>query len=405
MPDRPKLIWHSNSPWASTGYGNQTSLFAPLLNDHYDVAISAFYGLAGARLRWNDIPVLPGMEPLYGNEWLVEHARHWFDDKNPRGGLVVTLMDVWVLQADMAKQLNMACWVPVDHEPAPPPVVEFFVESGAIPIAMSRFGERMLGRLDPLYVPHGIDTAVLRPHPKLETREELGEGFAGDVFLIGMVAANKGRPSRKGFQQALQAFREFYGRHDDARLYLHTVGTPLHGQGEDLAALIQALELPQHAVIFTDQYAAMLNPLPLPVMAKIYSAMDVLLNPAFGEGFGIPVLEAQACGVPAVVTNFSAMQETCGAGWKVGCRPQWTGQNSWMAQPDVGEIVEALEDCYTMSAARREDMSQGARLHALAYDVDTVFEEFWLPALRVIEQRFALQEPVMIQPRKLEAAA
>jgi glycosyltransferase involved in cell wall biosynthesis len=49
-------------------------------------------------------------------------------------------------------------------------------------------------------------------------------------------------------------------------------------------------------------------------MAKIYSAMDVLLNPAMGEGFGITVLEAQACGTPAIVTDFSAMTEVCGGG-------------------------------------------------------------------------------------------
>jgi hypothetical protein len=42
----------------------------------------------------------------------------------------------------------------VDHEPAPPGVSNFFIKSGAIPIAMSKFGQMMLGRLDPLYVPH-----------------------------------------------------------------------------------------------------------------------------------------------------------------------------------------------------------------------------------------------------------
>lgn len=40
---KTKLIIHSNSPLAPTGYGQQVALFAPMLTEYYDVAISAFY--------------------------------------------------------------------------------------------------------------------------------------------------------------------------------------------------------------------------------------------------------------------------------------------------------------------------------------------------------------------------
>jgi glycosyltransferase involved in cell wall biosynthesis len=95
-------------------------------------------------------------------------------------------------------------------------------------------------------------------------------------------------------------------------------------------------------------------------MAKIYSAMDVLLNPAMGEGFGITVLEAQACGTPAIVTEFSAMKEVCAAGWHVKWDPYWTGQNSWMATPDVDDIVSALEECYGLPDRQRQQLSEAA---------------------------------------------
>jgi glycosyltransferase involved in cell wall biosynthesis len=144
--------------------------------------------------------------------------------------------------------------------------------------------------------------------------------------------------------------------------------------------------------------------MPASAMAQVYSTMDVLINPSMGEGFGIPVLEAQSCGVPAIVTDFSAMQEVCGAGWHIGCRPYWTGQNSWQALPDVDDLVEALRHCYSQSRSGREVLSKRAREHALTYDVHRVFEEYWLPALRVIEQRFASQAPVTIPARKRVAA-
>jgi hypothetical protein len=46
------------------------------------------------------------------------------------------------------------------------------------------------------------------------------------AFLVGMVAANKGRPSRKGFSQAFQAFKQVRETHENAYLYLHTMVSP-----------------------------------------------------------------------------------------------------------------------------------------------------------------------------------
>jgi glycosyltransferase involved in cell wall biosynthesis len=397
-----KLLLHSNAPWAPTGYGQQCATFAPMLAQHYDLAISSFYGLEGAPLKWQGIPVLPGLGGEYGNVSLPRHAMEIFDGDR-RGGLVLTLMDVWVLSAATCAKMNMACWVPVDHQPAPPAVVEFFMESGAVPIAMSRFGWNMLGRLDPLYVPHGIDTDAYQPQDRNAVREKYG--FPADAFLVGMVAANKGRPSRKGFQEAFEAFARFAETHDNAYLYLHTMLDPSLAQGEDIPVLLEALNIPADRVRITDQYRALFNPYPHTAMAQIYSAMDVLLNPAHGEGFGIPVLEAQACGVPAIVTDSTAMSEVCGAGWRVKHRPRWTGQNSWQSVADVDDIVDALEDCYSQPSAAREALARQARTHALGYAAPRVFEEHWLPSLKVIERRFSRQAPVTIPARSVKQAA
>lgn len=390
-----KLLWHSNSPIAPTGYGMQTGLFTPELAKHYDVAISAFYGLEGARIVWNDIPVYPGLGGEFGSDYIADHAKSHFEG-GPRDGLVVTLLDVWVLNPARIAQLNAACWTPVDHEPVPPKVVAFFQGSGAVPIAMSRFGQeqlRLVG-LDPLYVPHGVDVDTYRPHERKEVRRKVG--VPEDAFLVGMVAANKGRPSRKGFQQAFEAFRLFRQRHENAYLYLHTAMNPDIAQGENLAGLIQSLELPHDSVLIADQYRMLFDPYPPKTMAQIYSAMDVLLNPANGEGFGIPVLEAQACGVPAIVTNFSAMQEVCGAGWHVACRPLWTGHNSWQAVADVEDIAEALNHCYSLSHGGRKQLADQARKHALQYAVPKVMEDYMLPALQEAQERFEAREPVSL---------
>jgi glycosyltransferase involved in cell wall biosynthesis len=375
---------------APTGYGNQVKLFAPRLARVHDIAVSSFYGLEGSRLAWEGIQVFPGLGGEFGNAYLIDHAKRWFEGE-PRDGLVLTLLDVWVLHTQIAAQLDMACWVPVDHDPAPPAVERFFRESGAIPIAMSRFGERLLEEFDPLYVPHGVDFETFRPHDRAAARE--ATGVDPDAFLIGVVAANKGAPSRKCFQEILQAFALFRERHEDAFLYLHTIIDPNHAQGEDIGSLMLSLGLPENSVLIADQYRMAFNPHPAETMARIYSTFDVLLNPAAGEGFGIPVLEAQSVGVPAIVTDFSAMKEVCGAGWKVAYRSQWTGQRSWQARPDVPDIVHALDECYGLSKAKRETLSKRAREHARQYAADRVMERHMLPALEEIEKRLAARKP------------
>src|SRR5512139_171701 len=143
--DRRRLLFHSNSPTAPTGYGVQSALFAPLLNKDYEVALSAFYGLEGAPVRWKGMPLLPGLGGNFGQEYLPLHARRW-GNGDPSSILTLTLMDVWVLPPNFTEQVggNLICWTPVDHDPAPPLVKRFFAESGAYPLAMSRFGQEQL---------------------------------------------------------------------------------------------------------------------------------------------------------------------------------------------------------------------------------------------------------------------
>lgn len=294
----------------------------------------------------------------------------------------------------MISKLNVASWVPIDHEPCLPGVVRYFKESGAIPIAMSEFGVEQLKNvgLDSLYCPHAVDTTVFSSYPKDEVRKQVG--IPKDAFLIGMVAANKGRPSRKGFQQALEAFHHFHNKHSEAILYLHTVANPAIAGGEDILSMARMLGI-EDSVVTAPTYRMMFDPFPPESLAQVYSAMDVLLNPSHGEGFGIPVLEAASCGVPAIVTNFSAMPQVAGpAGLPVGCRPYWTPGNSWQAVADVPDIVDALEVVYGESAKDRQARSDKARNHALDYDVKRVMKEHMLPALESAWERVEERKPL-----------
>ena len=55
-----KILWLSNSPWAATGYGNQTGLFLPHINNlGHEISVTAFYGLEGRMLELNGTRIYP----------------------------------------------------------------------------------------------------------------------------------------------------------------------------------------------------------------------------------------------------------------------------------------------------------------------------------------------------------
>ena len=51
---------------------------------------------------------------------------------------------------------------------------------------------------------------------------------------------------------------------------------------------------------------------PLEETVSFYQAADVFVYPSLNETFGLPILEAMACGCPVVTSDTSAMPETAG---------------------------------------------------------------------------------------------
>lgn len=331
----------------------------------------------------------------YGNEAIREHATAFLGGL--RGGAVFTLMDVWVLDPSIWRELNTICWTPIDHEPAPGPIVGFFQNSGAVPVAMSRFGEQQLtdAGLDPLYCPHAVDCDVYKPVSSPRSKTKMPK----DAFIVGMVAANKGNPSRKCFSEAFQAFKAFHDRHPEALLYLHTEGTG-RLDGVNLPELMRAVGMDPESALFCDQYRVMHYPFSHETMAAVYSSLDVLLMPSVGEGFGLPAIEAQACGTPVIASDFSAQPELVGAGWTVSGHRFYTPLKAFQFHPDVEDITDALERSYGLSAGAKRDHAKKAREFAQGYHIDKVLEEHMLPALEEASGRFDERKPV-----ELKAAA
>jgi glycosyltransferase involved in cell wall biosynthesis len=86
---------------------------------------------------------------------------------------------------------------------------------------------------------------------------------------------------------------------------LAIVGGGVYGEHKDeLKALARDLGIAGDTVF--------VGPVPLSETVNFYQAADVFAYASFNETFGLPILEAMACGCPVVTSNLTAMPETAG---------------------------------------------------------------------------------------------
>lgn len=383
-----RILWCSDAPWATSGYSQITKQQVPAIARlGHDVALLATFGLHGAVREWEGLRVYPGGADSFANDVIGWAARDWQADA------VITLKDSFVFRPESFQGLRWCGLIPVDHEPLAPAIAQV-ARAMYRPIAYAPNGFRELRKagFDPLYCPHSYDPRVYRPEDKAEARKHLG--LPPDLFIVGTVAVNRGGvPSRKAWPQNLEAFALFAKDKPDVRLFIHT---DLAGDGYEGGVNIQALAAQlgcAHKVIFCDQEKYRRGLFPEEYLLAFYNAIDVLNAVSLGEGFGIPALEAQACGTPVILSDFAAHRDLCFGGWHVsnGIR-FYDGQGSWTFIPKPEAIAQKLEDAYQSFAypkswkARQLQAAQGAS----AYTLDNVIQTYWRPALEELEQQIAL---------------
>ena len=377
-----KILWHSNAPYVGTGYGNQTSVFLNLIEKAgHEMVVSAFFGHRGAILSVGDTPLYPGGLDEWGNDILPAHYRRHAPD------VVVALMDVWVIDPAVSRQMPLTSWCPIDHSPMPPRVHEH-LEPVTWIWAMSRYGERQLqdaGFKQTVYVPHGIDTEIFSPVDQSTARKRWN--IPDDVFTVVVNAANKGVPSRKSFEAIIKAWARFSREHSNSLLYLHTL--PVSATyGHELSELLLFYDVDPSTIRFPDTYNYVVGNYGQPALRDLYVAADVLLSPSMGEGFGLPVVEAQASGCPVIVTDFSAQTELCFGGYLIDVDPFddyiWTPQGAEQAFIQPSMIVNALE--WALENRGNQKLRDQAREGAMEYDAQHVFDTYMLPSFEYMAE-------------------
>lgn len=89
-------------------------------------------------------------------------------------------------------------------------------------------------------------------------------------------------------------------------------------------------------------------------LAKIYNQASLFVYPSFYEGFGIPPIEAMACGAPCLVSNASCIPEICG------------NFAEYLDPNNINDIKDNIESLLK-DEEKREQMSQNGLLHAKTF--------------------------------------
>jgi glycosyltransferase involved in cell wall biosynthesis len=374
-----RIMTLSNSEWSPSGYGQQMRMLLPRFQAAgHTVAITAFYGLQGGILNLNNILHYPGRFHPYGNDVIVTHSAHF------GAQVMISWMDTWVMNPEeYPPGFHWVPWVPVDHDPMPM-IVRGKIQQAWKRIACSKFGrdQIMKAGLDCYYVPCGLEIDVFRPGDKAEARKIIG--VPEDRYLVGTVAMNKGNPSRKNLVEQMTAFKMFHDKHPEAMYLVQSERGEAMNDVINLPELARNLGLVEgESVMFPNPY---LNSIGFPpeYIANFYRALDVHLMVGAGEGFGIPVLESQACGCPTITGDWTAQSELIFGGRKVSkadSLPQYSALASYIFRPQPAAITALLEEEYQHPTP----MVEPVKAIQAEYDINVVVRDGWLPVLAELE--------------------
>ncbi|MEM2129906.1 MAG: glycosyltransferase family 4 protein [Candidatus Bathyarchaeia archaeon] len=375
-----RILWHSVAPWIASGYGKTTREVCTRLPKYgFEVIISAYYGAEPGGIPPYHVPVLPSKFGPYG----VASAAQYCKQYNVHAGLLFT--DWWAF-SDFPKIIpRPTLYSPMDHINYPEEIIKFTKEYYKI-IGLCKWQQKCLKEIgiESDYIYHGVNLDIFKPLKKIEARKKFGID-EDDVFIFGTVAANGDKEDRKSHARSMKAMRYFLDQNPDVRniiwLY-HTI--PDDPRGMPLLSIAHKLGL-DNIIRFMDPSltSTMLTEGDL---AALMNCFDIHLLCSKREGFGMPILETQACGVPNICHDFSSMTELVqGHGWLCkslgyGLNLETTPINAETATPDVYDIAKCIEDAY-FHPDKVKKYGEASREFALQFDWETIVKDRWVPLL------------------------
>ena len=304
-------------------------------------------------------------------------------------------MDMFISKSPLLPYFHWV-WMPtVDSDPQKQSWIEGFAKTDAI-LCYSEFGiktlEKDAGHLLNIKgcASPGIDPKIYKPYDKKQIRQELG--IDPNANIVGTVMRNQ---KRKLFPELIKSFAKFLKVappeiKDNTYLLLHTsypekmgwnLGYHISEEGVGGKVLTtyvcrqckryrvdffrDSLSFCPHCKTISSVMPSVSMGLEVPDLVKIYNIMDLYVQYAICEGFGMPQVEATACGVPIASSDYSAMEDvlrwTKGYPIRIQKMYRELETNAERVFPDNDHLVEVMINHLMLSPEEKAKKSAEVR--------------------------------------------
>jgi D-inositol-3-phosphate glycosyltransferase len=308
--------------------------------------------------RYRLYPAFLGGEP-YGVECIAAVA------KAERPDVVLIVNDPWICERYLARLGDDAppcvLYMPVDGQHLKRAYVEPLNKAAHV-VGYTQFG---IGELQAAgltaphsIIPHGIDLETFYPVRQRDARAL--SGLEQDAYAVLVLDRNA---PRKRLDLAFCAFAQFaHDKPANVKLIYHGA---LDDVGWDIEDMAGDLGIADRLVLTGRDFTAG-NGVAIEQLRVMYSMCDVRLSTSMGEGWGLPTLEAMACGLPNIVPEYAALGEwTDGAAQYIPIshlQRHTGGINTVGGVVSVQDAATALEDLYQHPWRRSELSAMGLEL-------------------------------------------
>lgn len=403
MSRKKRILFVSESHKLASGFGTYANEVIPRLykTGKYELAELACYGQPESFkdtdwLTYGVAPMSKGEEEYaksYSNpqvQWGIIRFNYAVLDFKP--DIVAAYRDPWMDQHIAESSLLPFfhwVWMPtVDSAPQKEEwIYNLFNRCDGL-LAYSEYGIRELdkqtnGKVKPVgCASPGIDPSTFNIIPnKKEHKKKFG--LPEDSFIVGTVMRNQ---KRKMFPELMKSFKQFLNQApkeiaEKSYLYLHTsypekmgwdFSSIMHefGLGSKLLTTYVCKVCKKYSVCqFSDAIAhcehcgnmsgvlpGVSNGIDHKDLVNVYNLMDLYVQYAICEGFGMPQVEAAACGTPIASIDYSAMEDVVKYTGGYPIKPNLAREietNADRSGPNNKNLVDIMLSCASQNADKK----------------------------------------------------